>query len=457
MRLYKHHLKTEKLMKYKLILFATTLVTQVHANDNQIQGVNYLTVGADNACDYSLIQNAVDNSIGKSIRVASNKVYNENVVINNRHASIKGGFANCTDAGNNITDLSRPIIDGGGTGAVITVSNTDLELNVTLNNLYLGNGDAGILTTADSIMSLSNVAILNNNSTGFFAIGGSQEITMTDVIVNSNQGSGILCSGADISLTIEGESVISDNTSINTAGGVGVSNSCFLSMKAPTVVKSNEANSNGGGISVSSGASVELLGVEISQNKANADNDQEGDGGGLYAQGLNTTVYAINARFLNNQGYVGGAVMVENGANFSALNYEDTEVAPCKKPGKCSQFVGNNANRKGGAVAVVAANAFIGNSWIAHNNANFYPAVMAEKNGKVEIEGSYIVRNGDGENDVRLMGVLNIINEFPDTEMKLRNVTIANNNTPGGAISNSRGKMTVLSSIVIHDEVYSEY
>ncbi len=50
------------------------------------------------------------------IRIASDKVYYEQIAIYNKSIDLIGGYANCIDAENNITDLSQAIISGFGSG-----------------------------------------------------------------------------------------------------------------------------------------------------------------------------------------------------------------------------------------------------------------------------------------------------------------------------------------------------
>ena len=242
-------------MKYKLLVLTAALASQVHVNkahaeDNQIQGAPYLTVGNGGSCDYSSIQAAIDSTLSNVIRIASNKIYFENVVIDDRDMVLTGGYADCSAANINITDSSKAIIDGGNSGSVVLVSGNNQEREVDIRHLLIGNGNSGLMSLADVHLNVNDVTIINNNNVGAFIFGGDNSVTFDDLVITSNDGPGIICSGQNNSVNIVGESSISDNDTQGSGGGLSITDGCTANLYAPTKVENNTAVGYGGGINV---------------------------------------------------------------------------------------------------------------------------------------------------------------------------------------------------------------
>ncbi len=240
----------------------------------------YLSVGADNQCAYSTIQSAL-NALALTgvyeIRIARNKSYNENLIIDDMDVSIIGGYLDCFNMGlpNAIGGPSnnQSIINGGDNDSVVKIQNTTQRRTISLKNLRLidgnsiGPGGGLLVMVVDSMLSLVNLDILNNNAhygAGIAIIAGDTDMVLENSRVFNNvarYGGGLYCSGNNSSVLLLDESGISANR----ANGIGVSGGfgngggvhlkdCQFSMYSGSAdgglagISSNFASGNGGGI-----------------------------------------------------------------------------------------------------------------------------------------------------------------------------------------------------------------
>ena len=429
-------------MKHKLLILTAALASQVQAEDNQIQGAPFLTVGNGGSCDYSSIQAAIDSTLSNVIRIASDKVYFENITIDDRNLVLTGGYANCSDANNNITDLSSAIIDGGGSGAVVLVSGNSEERSVAIRNINIGNGTSGLMSTADVQLNVDNVTLLNNDNVGAFIFGGDNSVTFEDVVVTSNDGSGVVCSGANNYINIEGDSIITDNDSPTNGGGLSIAGGCRANLYAPTKVTNNTSLDDGGGIYVSGGSEVNLVGIEVTGNTADFDNSGSGVGGGVAVFDAFSVVNAANSKFISNSAKNGGAVAAFYEGQF--ISYAvNTMSTPCSTPGSCTEYRGN-----AGGVFSASHNSRIDilHANIKNNGSSLSENAMiafAFDEGTVNIEGSMIVKNGT--------------DSFPGLHLfyingtgiiTLNHVTVADNEASESVVYNGAGTFALNASIV---------
>jgi parallel beta-helix repeat protein len=138
---------------------------------------------------YCMIQYAIDNaSGGDSIEVA-NGTYYENIIIDKSLIlSWYGLDINGTDTGN-------PIIEGSGTGNVVTI----LSSNVAIGEFIIQNSgndvynDAGIYINNSNSIQIKNNIITNNQANGIKIVGSGvdDDITIKENQIVNNDGDGI--------------------------------------------------------------------------------------------------------------------------------------------------------------------------------------------------------------------------------------------------------------------------
>ena len=130
--------------------------------------------------------------------------------------------------------------------------------------------------------------------------GGAATFAITDTEFISNIDSDIDSFGGGISLhadssnMLEGSinrSLLAQNSSQNNGGGIGIGGPGTLSVRLiNTTISGNFADNNGGGVYLESGT-VEFHNVTVTDNTADGDENNSGDGGGLADSGSSTTLY----------------------------------------------------------------------------------------------------------------------------------------------------------------------
>jgi len=434
------------------------LSTLVLTSFNGMAGSLFLTVGDDAACDYSTIQDAINNADNNStVRIASNKVYFENVTIDDIDLVLTGGYADCTNANNNITDLSSAIVDGSdGFSPVVSIIGDGQTREVEIRNLLIGNGGAGLTSNANVDLTLKDSTLINNSNFGSVFQSGNQSITFDGVTVTGNSSSGVMCSGDNNSIRIQGDSLISDNETINNGGGLLITNGCDANVVAPVVINNNTAANHGGGINVSNGSLVNLNGIEINQNTADVDEDNIGNGGGIYIADELSIVNAVNVKFLNNQASRGGAVSVASDGRFTSFSV-NSAANPCLTPGECSEYRGNSAVNIGGVLHAT------GNGEITALHGNFRQnglfgdglIAFASTGASIGIEGSVIVKNGS--ESLPATNLFFVDGEFDSTtNISLNHVTVADNDILESVINNDSGIFALYASIIDEEADVSE-
>lgn len=462
----------------KKIIFIILIVL----SQPSLAGAPYLTVGADNACDFDTIQAAINSVISNNIRIASNKNYFENLEIINGNEKLVGGYADCTQAAQNITDLSQANVTGNGTDSVIYINallanNYDVEVK----NLVIANGGHGIYirsqNSADLSVLVKGVRMFNNNNHGLSVLdnnGGQANVVMDKVQVDFNDNSGVSCDGENTSIKIAGTSVISNNSAEN-GGGLSVFNGCDMSVYSPTEIKDNEADTSGGGVNVFKG-SLNVIGLHsncengvcfgvddapviISGNVANADGDISGNGGGIMVSGVDADVSIINAQINDNQARHGGGFYAQSGASINLIGYE-TPVQECWQPGACMQLFDNRAIFGGGFAAESDdTEVLIYASEVMGNRADKGIVGRIIGNASAEIASTIIHHNGmDPDNTYNNDALFHIYGQQTFApSLALRAVSIADNSIAGHVFDNFHGDLTVTSSIVFdQQDVYLE-
>ncbi len=230
--------------------------------------------------DFLTIQEAIDaGSVvnGDKIIVAAG-TYNENINYNNKEVEIEGDPAN----------PSNVIIDGGGTGSVVTFENGEAGITI-LNGFTIQNGGGTLgLPASFSLLApssgmygggifcyqshpvLKNLIVENNNTAVNNNLGGS--------------GAGIYI-GNNCNVNIEGPNTIIRNnaSSVYRGGGICIDNSTVVidGLASTIVINNNSGGNYGGGIAAFL-STITLNNINIDNNAVNGSN---GNGGGFFHLG----------------------------------------------------------------------------------------------------------------------------------------------------------------------------
>ncbi len=446
----------KNIILYLCLLFSSTSVhsstSEALKSVNQIQGTPFLTVGGDNFCDFrfgtSRIQDAIDMG-APEIRIADNATYLENLVINDKSITLKGGYANCTDAIADIITLHSIDIDGSGAANVVRITGASQRNEVVLENLDLVNGmgspafpGGGVSAVgADVSLTLRNVDIVANNSSGLGGgVGvdsGDTDISIIGSLISSNQartGGGISCVGENNSIVVDANGGLVSNvttasgnlTADGQGGGVYLAGGCEFDFRSGLSgfssfnfrgIHINRAKAEGGGIYAESGAKVYLRGYEycvdsecdgnnqdsVSLIANSADRDSTGsfNGGAIFATGADTLVFISSGYILNNDASGnGGGIAVIDGAELIVKRLNKA----CWDQVRCNLFAENKSgtnNGYGGAIFNDNAQLDISATYFEQNRADFGTAIFTTGNtADTRVEGSVFDHNGnDGLGD----------------------------------------------------------
>ncbi len=452
--------------------------TQLYAGGQQ-----YVTVGADNdnACDYHTIQAAIDGNLSQTIRIASNKNYFEDVELISKSRDLIGGYADCSQAANNITDLSQAIITGSGNNFTVYISNASaIPRTVLLRNLMVANGTKGVSVTAqnpgsDTEVTLNHVRVINNAGRGVEISqinGATGTLIVNDSQIDFNTGGGLECNGDGISMKITGDTLITDNEIDGYGAGVRTNNGCDLEVYSPTTIRNNDALA-GGGVYVFN-ATAGLYGwgtncvdgicfgewsspVRIENNRGNAASPT-GFGGGIAVLGESSAVTIVNTVLEDNQAYFGGAISVQNGT-LLATGY-DSPANSCWSKAKCLQIKGNQATSGGAIRAASGAKVSIYQSQIFDNRGGAGVVSESSVDAELLISSSVIFNNGqNGSGKYSDHHLFNLFpsNNTPSSTVRLNYVTLANNHVTQSVFDNGGGVVDVNASILLDDgDIYAE-
>jgi CSLREA domain-containing protein len=258
-------------------------------------GADLLEVRRDIGGDYRIVLVTA----GDTVVLSGLKISNGNVpgsggagISNSGTLTVTG----CTVSGNSASF-------GGGiyNGGTLTVTGSTVSGNsAVLEGGGIFNGFGHTLTVTGSTVS-GNSAATHNGGGGIFNSG---TLTVTGSTVSGNSassgsGGGIYNFGT---LTVTG-STVSGNSAGSSAvgtGGGGIFNTTGTLTLSNTTLSGNSATHSGGGLCSTVGGSATLTNVTITANRADADNDGGGSGGGIRIGGgtltLHNTLVAGNFR-----------------------------------------------------------------------------------------------------------------------------------------------------------------
>ncbi len=470
-------------------------------------GGSFVTVGPGGACDFDSsvlatpIQDAIDSG-APEVRLATS-IYNEAIEINDISVSVRSGFANCTDADNNLqtplsmatlnaVGLNRPVvyITGSSERHLVSLENLNLTGGVAAANPTVGGGLSSV--DADVELHLELVAITGNRANSGGGIGidnGNTELIGRHVAVIGNLasvsgGGGLICSNPGNSLMLYGFASVSENVVPDTApfghgGGVRIAASCSLSMypdmhpdwtmELPGI-HNNSARANGGGIYASPVARVFLFGrrmcdngdclgsnqlpVFIRGNEAGTDPMGEFDGGGVYLadnDAAGASLYA-NGLFLdiNSSDGDGGGAYVEPNASLII----ERGGAGCWHPRYCNYLGGNRAGTNAGLGGAIYSEGAVdvSNALITENRADFGTVLFATgAAADVRMESVLIVDNG--ENGGAGYADNHVIHTGTDATTALVHATVADNQSAPSVfnIEPLGSNSLSLHSSIVHD------
>lgn len=435
-----NELRVKKLLQEGLHLSSSLKEAQM------IKGLSVATVGGDNFCTYRLgttkIQDAIDSGVAE-IRIASNTTYTENLTINDRSVTIKGGYSDCTQAASGNRDTVPVLVNGNAVAntPALTISGSTQRNTIILEYLEFryGSGDvgAGISVSGANAEILMDTVYLRENTAvysggGMLLSGGDIDVSMVDSLILYNSagtGGGIMCLGQNNSIVMSGWSSITQNTADFPAstgtyngqgGGVFLSLGCGMILYSGTVtpgpsdfrgIANNHAYAEGGGVFVESGSTLVVRGYEycaegncIGDNTSpasfqfnNSDEDATGGehGGAIYATGSGTLV-SMSAFILydNVSGGRGGGIYLADQATLETGRV----TAGCWWTEKCNYFLRNLASVNaglGGAIFNDNSDMNVIGTIFEGNRADFGTAIYAiGNNATTRVEGGVFYHNG---------------------------------------------------------------
>lgn len=398
-----------------------------------------VTVGSvsDSYCDFTSIQKAIE-ADADEIRVVT-QVYDENLKVINKSVRINGGYQDCKNAINGVSDGTRAVINGDSYySATVTLISEKTHSDVQLSHLIVGGAKQGLYTfSSDLNLLIEDVDFTNNTESGVLLRSGNTKVYMKDSAITWNGGHGLWCQGPDETtspsdyggkpndkdmvvvmegMTIEHNSALSWT---HNSGGAGkLESGCRLSLFSPASISYNQSYAGGGAFVVQEGQSTVGSSLNLYGSEYCAGRRCFGEVGQNIQVKNNSTV-----------GYgAGGAIHLRSDSQFFAKNVNFK----------------NNAANLGGGINSSNSIVKIVNSSFVGNRADVGVALQV-KGGHVDIEGSYFTDNGANNFAYEDMHLFN----FFSGSHNLKFNTIADNHTIGNIINNEfTGSVVVSGSII---------
>ena len=494
---------TENRISAALELSRTHKLTQ----QNKIGG-NFVTVGDDSACDFRVgtnkIQNAI-NSGASEIRIASNAVYTENIVISNPNISLslRGGFADCTQAENDnqsdlVEDWANITRAPGQIGSIFFISGLPQGITTSFENLKIIGGDgqgssagAGIrleLTDSDAMLDKVWLTQGQNISTGggLSVVSSNSRVILrnTDIFQNqtNNAGGGIYCNNFTATfkiatIIISESSNLHSNSSARIAGGAFIGDDCLLSSFSGSSISNagkgifnNSADDDGGGVYAIDSGGILIYGgmlcdinnecfgnnnspASVYANQADTDSSGFESGGGLYASGAGTDITIIAGHVYantNNSG-IGGAIALFENAQLTINHPRKGDLAVnCWNNDRCNLF--NNNSAISGGVIYNSSNSrtIVEHTYFEDNRAN--SGIVFASSGLAITEIYSSVFNNNGNNGIGNFTDNNIIEVIDNANTQIKYSTFADNHYQDEAF-HIAGAITTFSlkSSIVHD------
>jgi hypothetical protein len=401
-----------------------------------------LTVG--NGCTHATINGAIAAANpGDTLLIEGGRIFTENITIP-KDLTLQGGYSGCASG-----STARTTIDGNASGSVVKVNRA---IAVSLLNLNITNGSTsfeggGILFAWGSggtgTLNLSNVMIYGNRAQwgGGLWVGTNVQVNGQVVEIYNNTasalGGGVRLFGGRATLV---NSYIHDNSAPLGGGlyatreedsapvvhlttsdlyynqalsGDGLGGGVYLregslTMLVDSDLIGNDAIQGGGVYLVTSTLTLNGEGSWIYQNTAT------GNGGGVYAQG--STVYLYDgAQLYNNSAQTGGGAYLDNSSLYGRKASIRYNTANLRGGGvyavngstfdmglgsytclgmRCSRLSNNTATTLyGGGVYLGKSTAYLRNTFIESNTADYGGGLYAYDNSTAHVYNSLFARN----------------------------------------------------------------
>lgn len=448
-----------------------------------------VTVGNSGSCDYAAIQMAL-NAGAQEIRVVNNQIFNENLYISG-NVHIKGGYANCTQAtldqpsGPNTQidasqDLGYPAVRIESTDTSATMILTRLNLtnaeNILGQQFRVGSG----LYIEESVgtVILNQVNIFNNkahNGAGMYvsgdAINGNLNVYLINSKINNNtasqKGGGLACVGLHFktSITVQANSGIYENQSINSHGGGMYVNGCTVNIASGedarqqttlTGVVRNTAGNDGGGIYADFDARINFQGNNV-QPATLADNFANNHGGGIAAYD-GTQIMMLDALVWKNRAADQGGGLYMDDDTTLVMTTRDSYT--CWNKGQCSILAHNRAHLGGAIYQTRGSSAKISNSHIYTNQANWGLVLYSREDGTAgtssQFNNNMIYRHGLNTFD---FDDRYVFRGYEPVSIELTHNTIANNdiNDNNSILGAALGATFSVKNSIIHNHDETVY
>lgn len=396
-------------MKFSKYLFAGLILC---LSDTAASGIvlppRTLTVGADLSCDFSAIQEAIDDAnSGDTIRIADNQVYaDQSLQIDSKSIELVGGFDDCDDDSRVFTTH----IFGDTTQSVLTITSGSDDY-VRLHALTFRDGGGvdggGLRISGDVQVELSYVALYDNHSSqggGLSIRNGATLHTQSPVNIGigesmrntASSGGGIYCQNATVDI---GGTKVLANIATDNGGGVYIESCQLLVPDESTVWQLNHNQANRGGGLFVTGSSHLFLNTVAGNAPARIAWNQSFQGGGIYVTGNGVDVNFNGVHVYANEAILGGAALVENGASLD-FDRGPIDGSECSEQNLCSAIFDNVAEDSGAVV-------------------------YARSGGKADIQATFLY-----DNEAQFGSLFHITDA--NSELYLANSSLANNTALDG-------------------------
>ncbi len=227
---------------------------------------------------------------------------------------------------------------------------------------------------------------------GVYVATGSAQFTMDGGTISSNtasSGGGVYVETGSAGFTMN-KGTISNNTG-HDGGGLFIKSSNPSSIMNGGTISENKGT-YGGGVNINRGGKFEMKGGEISNNIADKDSKDDGQGGGICVANDKATFIMTNGTISGNSAQCGGGLCVINAGATATMS---------------GGTITGNSSSKGGGVCVMnkSATATMNGGTITGNSSSMGGGVYFNSDGAFYLGGSVkIIRNvmGDNENNVYL-------------------------------------------------------
>jgi hypothetical protein len=299
-----------------------------------------ICVGADSACQFTDLQDAIDSVSETSgehvtIHVAGNQEYDDQrLFVFNQNLTLVGGYSSCTDASPGGTTT----LHGVATGSVISIGADAGHRSVELEHLEIRGGGG-----------TDPIGFHQLTAGGGVFIRGDVEVTVRDSEISDNAasiGGGIYLDGAELTLD---HTIVGDNAAHDVLG--------------------TSASGSGGGILCERGGMITMDGGQIVGNVAVPGNDGTPRGGGVFLDGCEfsgTASGEAEGVWLNfaQDGNGGGFYVTSSDSNAGALALHGTGAG-------AFPLRANIAGRDGGGLYADSAVVALDSTAVNGNQAGF--------------------------------------------------------------------------------------